>query len=816
MRHRRSSKQLVINALLFGLASASSLPLAVQAETVQERSIAFHIPGQKLTSALTDFAEQSGIQLIYNADIAAAHNSQGVSGNYTPQQALRILLGGTGIQYRYADSNIITLDRPNAAPVKSNPPQSSTTMPPVTVKGQAVYLDSDPYNPNYNRTSASTATKTDTPLMETPVSIQVVPRAVLDDQQVIRLDEATRNVSGIQASRQLGVLFDNFMIRGFTSPGFNIYRDGLRLSVQSFETANLDQVEILKGPPSALFGRSAPGGLVNMVTKKPLFKPYYALTQQFGSYDLYRTSLDATGALNDEKTLAYRLNFSYMDSGSFRDFVSRDRVFVAPQFTWKPNDAFELNFGYEYKKDNITGDRGIAAIGNRPANVPISRFIGEPNFSRQEAESHLAHLNWTYQFNDNWKVQQRFAANILDTFNRNIVPLFLGADNQTINRGLFAGLTKRATYTQDINLNGKFDTFGIGHNVLVGLDYYRFEDSREATFLNPFTGPFITPINMFNPVYGTFNVPATLAKNNFTLTQQEWYGLYFQDQIDLTDQLHFLFSGRHDWARNKTGFSTTSRPTASVVTTEKFSPRLGLVYQPVKWLSLFASWTEALGASNSGRSASGEPFAPELAEQFEGGIKTEFFDGRLNASLVAFELTKENVLTDDSSTLDPTDRIAIGKARSQGLEFDFSGQLSERWKVIGSYTYLDTEVLKDAGQFGSTPLVGNRLPNAPEHSASLWTHYEFQEGFKVGTGVYMASKREANAANNWQLPGYVRWDAMAAYRWKFGQSRLTAQVNVNNILDKRYYAYADEFGNPRFDAMPGEPLTVLGSLKLEY
>lgn len=673
----------------------------------------------------------------------------------------------------------------------------------MTVTGEK-YEERSDYNP-----VSTTATKTDTPLMETPISIQTVSRAVMDDQQAIRLDDATQNVSGVQGMRQLGVLFDNFIIRGFTSSSFNVYRDGLRLGQQSFETGNLERIDILKGPASTLFGRSAPGGLVNMVTKKPSTDPYYSITQQFGSYDLYRTVAEATGALTNDKSLAYRLNVVYSDSNSFRDFVSSDRIFVAPQLTWKPTDQFEVNFGYEYKKDYITGDRGIPAVGNRPASVPLSRFIGEPDFAQQEAESHLAHLTWTYKINEDWKVQQRFATNILDTLNRNIIPISLQADNRTINRGLFYGLVHRNTYASDINLNGKFDLFSMRHNVLFGFDYLKFDQDRAGTFLA--SAPFITPLDLYNPVYGTVRLPANLAKNNYVVSNDEWFGMYFQDQVDLTKALHLLFSGRHDWARNSTGSGPVSGPSLNSVSTEKFSPRVGLVYEPAKWVSLFANWTEALGANNGGLSASGQPFAPEWAEQVEGGVKTEFFDGRLSSTLAIYQLVKENVLTADTSTPNPIDQIAIGKARSQGLEFDMTGKITDKLSLIGSYAYTDTKVLVN-----NNGLQGKQLPGVPEHSGSLWLNYEVMEGWKIGSGAYISGQRQANVANDFQLPGYTRWDAMTSYQWKVSDAKVTAQVNVNNILDKRYFAYADQFGNARFDAMPGSPRTVMGSIRVEY
>lgn len=813
--------------LPFSLLLAAGAVAPIQAnETIAiqpsaEAEYRFRIPPQDLTSALNAFAETAQVQISFPSELAAGKTSPGVEGRYEPEQALEKLIKGSGLTYRITPNGSITLQ-----PVQT---QSLTTdrllaaSPMEKFMYAAAEPEEEPYTgpveqvemtvrggdwSGYTVLDATTATKTDTPIMDTPVSIQVVPEAVMRDQQAIRLDDITRNVSGVQAMRQLGVLFDNFVIRGFNNR-FNVYRDGLRLKNQSFETANLDRLEVVKGPPSALYGRSEPGGLINMVTKKPLFESYYSVGQQFGSYDLYRTTLDATGPITDDKTLAYRLNFVYLDSNSFRDFVERERVFVAPQFTWRPTEKIKVNFGYEYSNDDITGDRGIPAIGNRPADVPISRFLGEPDFSLQEAESHLAHLTWLYEINENWKIQQRFAAQFLDTFNRNIIPISLQADNRTVNRGLFSGLTQRDTYAQDININGKLDLLGTKHDVLIGFDYLRFETGmRGGTFLA--SAPFITSIDIFNPIYGTVNIPADLPQNNNFDFIEEWYGLYFQDQIDFFDSWHFLFSGRHDWVRTSNGFSPTSAPELTSVSTQKFSPRIGLLYQPVNWLSLYAHWSESLGVGNSGVSADGSTFKPEIAEEYEAGIKLELLDGRLNGSIAIFELTKENILTSDPASFGQF-LIAVGKARSQGLEFDMSGQITDQWNVIGNYAYTNTKILVD-----NNGNQGNSLPNAPKHSGSLWTTYEIFEGLKLGTGIFLASQRQANIQNNWQLPGYVRWDAMAAYLWKVGDSKITAQINVNNILDKRYFAFADVGGNPRFDAMPGEPLTVLGSLRLEY
>lgn len=769
--------------------------------------MAFRIEPQSLDRALVEFSAASGQQVVVDGKLSTGVHSPGVSGSYTPRQALDKLLEGTGIAARVNRNGTVTLEKAKAA----EPQSMAVDLPKVTVSGTAAYDPTDPYDQNYAVPDSFAATKTDTPLMETPASIQVVPRAVMDDQQAIRLEDVVRNVSGVQVKRQLGDLFDSFIIRGFDTQ-FRVYRDGLRLAEQSFETANLDRTEVLKGPASALFGRIEPGGLVNMVTKKPLTERYYSLGQQFGSFDLYRTTLDATGPVTDNGDLSYRLNFVYLDSGSFRDFIDRERKFVAPQLTWRLTENTDINFGYEFKDDAVKGDRGIPAIGNRPAKVPISRFIGEPDFSLNEAESHLGHITWTHRFNDDWRVQQKFVINFVDTFNRNIIPVSLRGDNRTINRGLFNGSTERETYATDINLNGKFDVFGTRHNVLVGFDFLRFQSSRGVTFLG--SAAFIPTLDTFNPVYG-IRIPDNLPINNFFSTKQQWFGVYLQDQIDLTHNLHLLFSGRYDWSENASGLSSTGSPKLDTVRNNEFSPRVGLLFSPRDWLSLYADWTHALGAANAGQSADGKPFDPEFAEQFEGGVKLELFDGRFNANLAVYELTKENILTaariDPSTATGPSIQEAIGKARSRGIEFDFAGHLTDEFSLIGSYAYTDTRVLND-----NNGNEGHRLPNVPEHAGSLWVNYELPFGFKLGTGVYISDKRQGNAQNDVQLPGYVRWDAMAAYQWNIGVSKITAQVNVNNILDKEYYKFLDIAGNPRFDINPGEPLSVIGSLKLEY
>ncbi len=337
-------------------------------------------------------------------------------------QALEQLLEGTGLGYRFVDDRTLTLERHDPlaalvaeaqrpidyaqvsepAPDKPQAPakkseEGPTVLPEMTVTASPLDRTS------YSVPNASTATKTDTPIMETPVSIQVVPQQVIQDQQAIRLDDITKNVSGVQRDFSFGNGYEGFTIRGFSTNN-TVYRNGFRLFASIAETAHLDRVEVLKGPAAVLYGRIEPGGLVNLVTKRPSPESYYSLQQQFGSFDLYRTTADATGPITEDRSLLYRLNLAYLNSGSFRDFVFNDRIFLAPGLTWRPTPDDEFNLSVEYDNEDNYDDAGIPALGNRPAPLPSSRNLGEPD-DEYNVESVLVDLNGTHRFNTDWKVR---------------------------------------------------------------------------------------------------------------------------------------------------------------------------------------------------------------------------------------------------------------------------------------------------------------------------------------------------------------------------------------------------------------------------
>nr|WP_292572909.1 TonB-dependent siderophore receptor [Methylomonas sp.] len=678
-------------------------------------------------------------------------------------------------------------------------------MPAITVTGKTVYDADDPYNPNYNRPNATTATKTDTPVMETPFSVKVISKQVMQDQQSIRLDRALENVSGVYRQQGFG-LVESFNIRGFGT--FDYYRDGTRFQsaltqTGPRETANLERIEVLKGPASILYGRIEPGGMINLVSKKPRAQPYYSLQQQFGSFDFYRTTLDATGGLNQDDSLLYRFNFAYEDKRSFREFVNSDNVFLAPVIQWKISDRTQITFDMEYKTGNTMQDFGFPALGNRPANLPVERYFGE-QFGFAKYDEIQAGFNWSHEFNDNWKIQHRFNTQFTEQDGRSIAPRGLRADNRTLNRVLVGfDDNKIDTYTSSLDLTGHIDTFGVNHTVLLGGDLYNFKNT--GLFM---ADPTFPSIDIFNPIHsGTLTLnPANGDKFH---TDEEWYGLYFQDQMKLPYDVHLLAGFRYD---NATIDFVSSSLKAQQ---EKISPRVGLLWQPIKDLSIYGNYVENFGLPNFGLGNGGQPLKAETAQQWEAGVKTEFFDERFSATVSWFQLTKQNIATGNPDPALAALGFAVqtGEVVNQGIELDISGEILPGWNLISNYTFIDSEITQN-----NDDTQGNRFPNIPQHGGSFWTTYAFQNdvirGLKIGGGVVARGQREVNNENDVQMPGYVLVNLMAGYEFKVGHSKVSAQLNVDNLLDKEYFPSSGGFGRGRIDV--GTPRTFLGSIRVEF
>ncbi|WP_251827742.1 TonB-dependent siderophore receptor [Methylovulum psychrotolerans] len=696
----------------------------------------------------------------------------------------------------------------------------------------------DPYNKTYTVTNSSTATKTDTPIIETPVSIQVVPKSVMSDQKATTIKDALENISSVRPQSSLG-LSNAFITRGFRNG--RVFRNGLvanGLGIgegTQFDSANLERIEVLKGPAAVLFGRIEPGGLVNLVTKKPRNEPYYSVEQRFGSYNFYRTEWDATDAVSKDKSVSYRFTGAYQNNKSFRDFNFNDRFLVNPSLTWRPSAATEMSLEVEALDEYYQVDRGLFAIGNRPAPIPISRSFIDPNDPVDNNSKVNLGFNLTHAFNENWTLRNRFLASFIHDQNTSVKPAnaytveqFFDASkgNRSYARNIFSQTSDNDTYSTNLDLTGKFKLAGVNHQTLVGMDYLRAVGTYKiyGNYQDPVTG---LAIDIYNPTYGidpsyyatALATPSDGGLNHY-LFRDSWYGLYFQDHITLWDKVHLLGGGRYDWATTGIGVGTSASAAAAALPSrndEGFSPRVGVLYQAWEWASLYGNWTTSFGANN-GITETGTTINPEIGEQFEAGVKTVLFDKRLTTTLAYYHLTKQNVLTRDFKSSDALAVAAIGEARSQGIELDMTGQLTEEISVIGNYAFTDARITKDY-----SGLQGNRLNNVPEHSGSLWLkydihHYRPLNGLSFGMGVFAAGDREGDNDNTFVLPGYARLDAFTSYACQLGKSRLITQLNIRNLLDKVYYESTDPFQNapPRVGIYPGAPLTAMGSVRLEF
>jgi len=775
--------------------------VAAAADARTAATIRFDIPAQDLAQALSAFTFQSRLHVLYEGAIAQGLRSTPLKGSYRPQEALRRLLIGTSLWADFVDERTVTLQRKSASAIDTG---DAVALGAITVKGKASYDPNDSYNTEYTVQNSSTATKTDTPIMETPLSIQVVPKPILKDQQAYRIQDAVKNVSGVQQRHNDG--YDNFIVRGFDSTRVG-FRNGIRIPLVNLDFANIQQIEVLKGPASVLFGRIEPGGLINAVTKRPQEEAYYSLEQRYGSYDFYRTEANATGAITDDKSLLYRFDLSYLDKNSYRDNIFNDRIFIAPSLTWKPSEKTEINLSFDYFDEDRAFDTGQPVIGTSLGQLPKSRTFSQPGLF-DNFESHVIDFNWNHKFNDQWQVRNGVVATFLDEDYEEIYSWTLNDDNRTVDRYAWFGGRNTNSQSVYLDLNGKFETFGVKHNILIGGDYFAQSQTQSNTDI------FVDSIDIYQPIIPEVDVsvfrnsPRTTNRFN----ENSWYGIYFQDQITLWDKLHILGGGRYDITTSGSGRGSSidvARSNFTDIEKNKFSPRVGVLYQPWHWLSVYGNYVESIGSANLTSSKSGEPLQPETAEQYEAGFKTELFDRRLTSTLAFFHLTKENIATPDPNFQGFS--VTTGKARSQGIEIDVSGKLTDELSLIGTYAWTDTKILQD-----NNDNQGHRLPHVPLHSGSLWLKYDFQQnlmkGFSFGAGVFAADKRYGDTANSFSDGAYARVDMMAAYKLDIGSTRLTTQLNINNISGTKYF---NLWGN-RAQNLPAEPLTVVGSVRLEY
>ncbi len=802
---------------LFGIVFMAHLS-HVQAK--QENHIFIDIPSQSLEMALQQLRDTAGISLIFNSEQIAGKKSSPTKGMMSPRQALDMLLTGTDLTYKEDNGNIWLIS--SLVEDNSDEKVQSVILPELLIKQVR--------ETSYITEQSSTATRIPAPIKDVPRSIGVVTRNVIEDQKAFRIDEAIRNVSGTFMSSTQGGRAGDFMIRGFRSD-LNVFKNGFREDSTygaraSRDTANIESIEVVKGPPSYLYGRSDPGGVINQTTKAPLGHRYFSGEMIFGSYGLYRPTIDIGGPLNQSGSITSRLNAVYESADSYRQGVHSERFFIAPTIGWALSEKTSLRLEGEYLHDKSPIDRGIVAVGNGPAPIPIGTFLGDPR-RRGEIEHGKTMLTLLHQFNDTftWRSALRNAvtseryssleSNILDETTG-----ILGLARYEIPQSL------QSHYMQN-ELHAAFSTGSIKHKALLGIElgreFQRGKTSGDFGELGSF-------IDIFNPSNRQFNDGPLTTFNNQKQTNNA-LGLYFGDQISILPNLHMHAGGRFDVFEQ----NIVNRPNAFLTegskdkqTDRAFSPSIGMTYQPWKPMAVFANYTRSFAPQSGGaRSVDGKLFRPETGEAYEGGIKLHTPDDQLRLTFTAFEIIKKNVLTSDVSQGPGSGfSMATGEQRSRGFEVDVAGQILPGLEIIGSYAYIDARITED-----NTFVEGSRLPNVPKHQASLWTTYTINQGMLKGfgvsagflvfgqrNGIFLCQDPEGSFCQQpFSLPGYTRVDAAVYYRNQAHilnkRTNFIASVNIRNLLDERYFTGAQNF---REIIYTGAPITVIGSLKLEY
>ncbi|NJM23941.1 MAG: TonB-dependent siderophore receptor, partial [Richelia sp. SM1_7_0] len=659
----------------------------------------------------------------------------------------------------------------------------------------------------YRVPNSSTATKTDTPLRDIPQSIQVIPQQVLEDRNVRELREALETAGGVTSTgaRGTSTFGENFQIRGFDVRD-SIFRDGIPYSSLGVLTTNdIESVEILKGPASVLFGQGEPGGVINLVSKKPLFEPFASTSFTVGSFDTYRGAIDLSGPLNDSKTVRYRLNVAYENEGSFRDFVDGDNFSISPTVTWDISPNTSLNVYGQYVTERETIDEGLPETSDGVVDVPRERFFGEP-FNQFEQEQFNIGYTLNHRFNEDWSV--RHALQYLQYEPTRFYADFGFGDGLDEETGELDRVNdfSDGTYSRfftNVDVTGKFNTGSIKHKILAGVEYRRNTEAPNFQFDSPEPYP---SINVFNPVYT--RTPFEIAPDFFRDDRVEQIGIYLQDQIDLLPNLKVLAGIRYDSADQFRTERNLGEPRTEFEQTDSaWSPRFGIIYQPIQPLSLYASYTRSFAPSFGTNRNNGEPFKPETGRQFEVGAKADLTD-KLSLTLAAFDIRKQNISRTDPDN--PNFSIQTGEQTSRGFELNLGGEISPGWKMTAAYTYLDAFVSED-----NPDIEGNRLAKVPENQFSLWTTYEIQKGnlagLGFGLGLFYVGERQRDLDNTYTLPSYFRTDAALFYK----RDNWRAQLNIENLFDIDYFRSAnyDFVGG---GVNPGKPFAVSASFAIDF
>ncbi|WP_061783380.1 TonB-dependent siderophore receptor [Shewanella putrefaciens] len=652
-----------------------------------------------------------------------------------------------------------------------------------------------------------------------PQAISVLDEQLIKDAGLTRFQDVLDYSASVARQNNGGGLWDSFSLRGF--PGnenmpsgylINGFNGGRGFSGHR-DLSNVAYVEILKGPGSALYGRSEPGGTVNIVTKKSQYESSGYLKASAGSFDQYRLEGDVTSGLTE--SVAFRINGAWQEYDSFRDYVFSDKKIVTPSVRWQVSDKASLLYELEYLKQEQLFDRGFIVLNNDIKTVPRSRYLGEPNDGATKVNATGHQLTYDYELNDDWSLTAGY--NYRDS---TLKGYSSDAELAKGRQSLFDDgrtLTRQHRYrdyaSEDnslrLELSGHLDTGFIRHNLLLGADAYHYNLKTGLYRYRGKKGEYA--IDIFEPQYGSVQPEVSLLYENEE-TQKAW-GSYLQDQMDLTEKWKLHLGLRFDSYQQD--IRETAKETLSEQTDNRVSPKVGLVYLWSDALSFYSSYSEGF-LPLSGTDYAGNPFEAEESQSVELGMKFNaawLNDLAINGSLAVFDAKKSNILTSDPVNVGFS--ATLGEAKSTGLELDIAADLTESLQGRLSYAYLNTRTANDTlnVDFGVQIPAGSPLVNVPKQTASILLKQDLND-FSIDGHLglswrYIDSRLGDSADPSFQLPSY---QLVGLFMNTHLSDNLSLGVNLDNLLDEHYIASSYS----ALWAVPGEPRSIKVSVSYEF
>ncbi|OQR33875.1 TonB-dependent siderophore receptor [Pseudomonas sp. Bc-h] len=788
--------QTLLRPSLLAVAVAVAAPLAstqllaaAQASSVR----AYNLPAASLSTTLTQIASQAGIALSLDPSLAAGRTCAPVQGEFDAPGAMAQALRGTGLQLSQTSAGTYSLV---AAP------EGVMALPETSIQGRQDNLETA-WGPTegYTATRTAAGTKTDTALVEAPRSISVATRQQMQDRGVQNLDDAVRYMPGIVSSSfGSDTRADWLRVRGFEPTQF---LDGLPLAKGVYanpklETWDLERVALLRGPASSVYGQTPPGGLLDMVSRRPQAEESHEVELQYGSDNHRQISFDSTGKIDDADNFEYRVSGVVRDSGTQVDHIDNKRYNIAPSLTWNIDPDTKLTLLSQFTRDDTGITSQFRPVQGTRIHMPFGEIshhknLGDPDWEYYDRTYYALGYAFEHRFNDTWQFRQNLRYTKSDLSFQAITPgaypfTQVDADGNLASRSTTSTDEDISQFALDNNLQGDFNTGDIAHTLLIGLDHQRINTNYLSIFG---TAP---GVNVNNPVYGLPITRPARSTAFYDYDQKSTQtGAYVQDQMAL-DHWRLTLGGREDWVHTGTKFFNQGDAT-NTERDKNFSGNAAISYVFDSGFVPYLSYAESFQPTSNATASPTDSFKPTEGKQWELGIKYQPPGTNTLLSAAIYDLTQKNVSVSTTNSDNVSITSQTGEVKVKGLELEAVSDVTDNLKVIASYTLAKSEVQK--GDF-----KGNRLQLMPEQQASLWSDYTWHEGaldgFGIGAGVRYTGNTYGDQANTNLGKAYAYTVFDAAVHYDLGRvintlKGTTVAVKATNLFDKDYISTCDSF-----------------------